>query len=157
VEVHPYRSAWQTRDLAAWEAALAPDVELHSPIFSSPFRGREAAIELFEVLFRRAGRVEITHEFSSGNTHAFFWRVDFGGRLAEGVDLIRSDQHGKVAEIRVSIRPLSGIAAFGAAVGPPLAGKRGALRAPLLRVLMLPFNAILALADVVASRLVQRR
>jgi SnoaL-like domain len=157
VEVHPYRAAWQTRDLAAWAAALAPDVELYSPIFSSPFRGREAAIELFEVLFRRAGRMEITHEFSCGDTHAFFWRADFGSRSVEGIDLVRGDQHCKVAEIRVSIRPLTGIAAFGAAVGPPLAGKRGALRAPLLRLLMPPFNAILALADVVASRLVQRR
>lgn len=157
MEAHPYRTAWQTRDLDAWADALAPDVELYSPIFNSPFRGREAAIELFEVLFRAAGTVEITDELSSGDTHAFFWRADFDGRPVEGVDLIRHDRDGKITEIRVSIRPLVGIAAFGVAVGPPLARKRGALRAPLLRLLMVPFNAILALADVVASRLVQRR
>ncbi len=62
----------------------------------------------------------------------------------------------EISEIRVSLRPLASIAAFGGAVGPPLAGKRAAWRAPLLRVLTASFNAILFLAEAVASRLVQR-
>jgi hypothetical protein len=156
VEAHPYRTAWQTRDLAAWADALAPEVELYSPIFNAPFRGRQGAIELFEVLFRAAGTVEITDELTAGDTSAFFWRADFAGRPVEGVDLIRRAPGGKINEIRVSIRPFAGIAAFGAAVGPTLAGKRAAWRAPLLRVLTAPFNAILVLAEAVASRLVQR-
>ena len=156
MESHPYRTAWQTRNLDAWAHALAPDVQLYSPIFHSPFRGRESAVELFEVLFRSAGAVEITDELCSGDTYAFFWRADFAGRPVEGVDLIRHDRDGKITEIRVSIRPLAGIAAFGAAVGPPLAGKGGAWRAPLLRVLMLPFSAILVLAEAIASRLLSR-
>jgi hypothetical protein len=156
VDVHPYRAAWQTRDLDDWAQALAPDVQMHSPIFKSPFLGRDAAVELFGILFDSIGTMELIDELAAGDTRVFFWRADIGGRWVEGMDLIRHDQHGKIAEIRVLIRPLAGIAAFGAAIGPPLAAKRGALRAPLLRVLMLPFNAILALADAVASRLVQR-
>jgi hypothetical protein len=157
VDVHPYRVAWQTRDLGAWGVALAPDVQLHSPIFKSPFLGRDAAVELFGVLFDAVGVFEFTDELTAGDTHAFFWRAEIAGRWVEGTDLIRHDQNGQIAEIRVLIRPLAGIAAFGAAVGPPLAARRGPFRAPLLRVLMLPFNAILTLADAVASRLVQRR
>lgn len=157
MDAHPYRVAWRTRDLDAWAEALAPDVTMYSPVFKSSFQGREAAIELFGVLFDSVRVLEITDELAAGETHAFFWRADIGGRWIEGSDLIRHDEHGKIAEIKVLIRPLTSIATFGAAVGPRLAAKRGALRAPLLRLLMVPFNAILALADVVASRLVQDR
>jgi hypothetical protein len=157
VAVHPYRTLWQTRDLDAWADALATDIEMHSPVFSSPFRGRDAAVELFGVLLDSVGAFEITDELAAGDTHAFCWRAQMGRRSIEGVDLIRRDERGDIIEIRVSIRPLAGIAAFGAVVGPRLAAKRGPLRAPLLRLLMLPFNAILAVADAVASRLVQRR
>jgi hypothetical protein len=32
VDVHPYQSAWSTRDPAAWADAMAPDIVLHSPL-----------------------------------------------------------------------------------------------------------------------------
>jgi SnoaL-like domain len=157
VEVHPFRAAWQTRDLDAWVDALAPDVVLHSPVTKTPFHGREAAAELYGILFTALGDVEITDEFALGDSHAFFWRAEIGGQSIEGADLVRSDAVGKIVEVRVLIRPLVNIAAFAAAVGPPLAAKRGRFRAPLLRLLTLPLKAILALADTVASRLAQRR
>jgi hypothetical protein len=157
VDVHPFRAAWRTRDLDAWADVLAPDVVLHSPVLTRPFRGREAAIELYGVLFDALGDFDITDEFAAGDSHAFFWRADAGGRRIEGADLLRFDDHGKISEVRVLIRPLVDIAAFAGAVGPPLAGKRGRIRAPLLRFLTLPLRAILAVADTVASRLTQRR
>jgi hypothetical protein len=156
VDEHPYRTAWRTRDLHAWGEALAADVVLHSPVFTSPFRGHDEAIELFGVLFDSLGAIDITDELAAGDSHVFFWRSEVGGRELEGVDLLRSNPQGKIAEITVMIRPLVGIAAFAGAVGPPLAGKRGAGRAALLRVLTPPLKAMLALVDIVASRLVQR-
>ncbi len=155
--VHPYVAAWRTRDLDAWARALAPDVEMHSPIFSTSFKGRDAAVELFGVLFEHVEAFEVTDELCHGSTYAFCWRAQMGGGSVEGVDVIRGAEHGKITEITVSIRPLKGIATFGAVVGPPLAARRGALNLALLRLLTLPFNAILALADALASRLVQRR
>jgi hypothetical protein len=156
--VHPYRTAWQTRDLDTWAQVLAPDVVLHSPIIRSPFRGREAAVELFGVLFETIGEMEITDEFAAENgSHAFYWRADVGGRWVEGTDLLRSDANGQIAEIRVMIRPLVDIAAFAAAIGPPLGAKRGQSRAMLVRLLTLPLRGLLLVADAVSSRLVQRR
>lgn len=70
------------------------------------------------------------------------------------MDLIRSDENGKIIEIKVLIRPLVDIATFAGAIGPPLAAKRGAGRALLLRLLSFPLRAILLAADAVASRLV---
>jgi hypothetical protein len=157
VDAHPFRSAWETRDLDAWAEALAPDVVLHSPVVKTPFRGREAATELYGVLFDALGRFDITDELAAGDSHAFYWRADAGGRAIEGTDLLRYDTDGKITEVRVLIRPLVDVAAFAAAVGPPLAAKRGRARAWLLRFLTLPLIAFLAVADALASRLVQRR
>jgi hypothetical protein len=157
VDVHPFRAAWLTRDLDAWASHLAPEVVLYSPVITTPFRGRDAAIELFGVLFETFGEFDITDELAIGETHAFFWRGGLGDRTIEGADLIRLDGEGKISEIRVLIRPLVDIATFASAVGPPLARRRGPIRAFVLRLLALPLGAILAVADFVASRLIVRR
>jgi ketosteroid isomerase-like protein len=157
VDAHPFRTAWRTRDLDSWTDALAPDVVLYSPVTKTPFRGRDAATELYGVLFDSLGQFDITDELAAGDSHAFFWRADVDGRSIEGADLVRLDNQGKISEIRVLIRPLVDIATFAAAVGPPLAGRRGAIRGRLLRLMTLPLKAIFAIVDAVASRLAQRR
>jgi hypothetical protein len=154
---HPFRAAWQTRDLEAWADALATDVVLHSPIIRTPFRGRAAVTELFDVLFGTLGHFDVLEEFAAENAHVFFWRADVGGRSVEGADLLRFDAAGKISEIKVLIRPLVDIAAFAAVVGPPLGAKRGRIRGSVLRLLTLPLTALLKLADTIATRLTQRR
>lgn len=130
---------------------------MYSPILRRPFTGREAAVELFGVLFNALGEVEITDELTDGDTHVFFWRDEIGARTIEGVDLIRHDPAGKITEIKVMIRPLVDIATFAGAIGPQLAAKRGRLRGPLARALNAPVRSIFLLIDTIASRLTQRR
>lgn len=154
---HPFRAAWRTRDLDAWASEFADDIVLHSPIVRAPFTGREAATELFGVLFDALGDFEITHELAHERSHAFFWRAEAAGRRIEGADLMRLDDDGKICEVRVLIRPLVDIAAFAVAVGPPLAAKRGRARGPLVRAMTLPLRGLLIVVDTVATRLVQRR
>jgi hypothetical protein len=154
VDEHPFRTAWRTRDLDAWIEALAPEIVLHSPVVRTPFRGRSAAAELFGVLFERFGEMEIIGELAGTDSRAFFWRADVGGRFIEGADLLCYDEHGKIAEISVLIRPLADIAVFASAIGPPLAARQNPIRGALVRLLTLPLKTILTLADTVASRLI---
>lgn len=155
--MHPFRAAWETRDLDVWVAALAPDVVLHSPVMTTPFRGRDAAAELYGILFEKFGHVELTHELSAGDTHAFFWRADLGGRRIEGTDLLRTNQAGEIGEVTVMIRPLVDIGLFAGEVGPSLARRRGRVQAVVLTLLTAPLRGLLAVADAVAPRLTQRR
>ena len=99
------------------------------------------------------GRVELT----SGPVTVFLWRAPARGRTIEGADVVRMDDRGKVNEIRVLIRPLIDIARFASVLGPPLAGRRGELRRVLAAVTIAPLELILALVDVIAPLLVQRR
>lgn len=157
MDVHPFREAWQTRDLDAWSSNFAPDIVLHSPMIKMTFRGRDAATELYGVLFDALEEFQITEEFAREDEYACYWLAKAGGRAIEGSDLIRHDRDGAIAEVRVFIRPLASIATFAAAVGPPLAAKRGPLEGLLLRVLTLPLQAIFAAVDFLAPRLIQRR
>ncbi len=90
-EEHPFRTAWRVRDLDAWIDALSPDVVLHSPVVRAPFRGRDAARELYGVLFETFGEVDLIGEFANGDAHAFFWQADVSGQTIEGADRLRHD------------------------------------------------------------------
>lgn len=154
--VHPYRELWETRDLGSWADALSDDVTMYSPMFKTPFKGRETAMELFEVLLATLQDFEITEQFSDHDTHAFFWRATAAGNTIEGADLIRHDVNHKIVEIRVLIRPLVGIAAFGEVMGPPLARRRGRSRGWIAAVVSKPLRMFLGIVDAVATRLVRR-
>jgi hypothetical protein len=154
---HPFRAFWETGELGVWIDAMAPEVVLHSPLITAPFRGRRSAAELYGVLFDRLDGFEAVDEFSTGPSYVCFWRADVGGRRIEGADFIRSNAQGKIDEVRVLIRPLVSIAAFAQGVGPPLAAKQGRLRGVLVGLFNIPFRFVAVLTDVVAPRLVLRR
>jgi hypothetical protein len=91
---HPFRMLLQTHDLDAWADALAPDVAIHSPIFTaaSLFSGRETAIDLYSVLFDVLVGLEITSELHNGDLSVFSWLAEIRGKDVEGVDFIRCDE-----------------------------------------------------------------
>lgn len=155
--IHPFRAFWETGDLDAWTDAMEPDVVLHSPMITTRFDGRETAAELYGVLFETLDDFEVAEEFSAGDSYACLWRANAGGRRIEGADFISSRPGGKIAEVRVLIRPLVNIAAFATDVGPALAAKRGRPQAATVRFFNLPLRMIFALADAVVPRLVLRR
>jgi SnoaL-like domain len=156
VGAHPYRTFWQTHDLDAWANALAPDVAVYSPIFraASLFSGRETTIDLYGVLFDVLVEFKITDELHDGNLSVFSWHAEIGsGEGVEGVDFVRTDDHGKVREIKVMIRPLVSVAVFAKAVGPGVAAKRGKLRGLVVRMLTIPLPAMFTAIDKIASLL----
>ena len=96
----------------------------------------------YRVLFETFGEVQITGELADTDSRAFFWQANVADRVIEGADLLRYDAQGKIAEIRVLIRPLVDIATFAAAIGPPLAARRSPARGALVRLLTLPLKGI---------------
>lgn len=139
-----------------WGEALAPEVVLHSPIILSPFRGKAAAVELFEVLLEALDEFEIRHEFADSGRHVFMWSATISGRKIEGCDFITMDDDGRISDISVLIRPLVSIGVFATAMGPPLVARRGAFRSVVARILIGGLRVVLAAADAISTRLVQK-
>jgi len=156
-DLHPFITAWRTRDVHLWAAHFAPDIVLRSPIIETTFVGSSSAAELFSVLFESFGEFEITEHFANGQSHAFFWHGTLGRHTVEGVDRIRHDDDDKIAEITVYIRPLVGIATLASGFGPALAARRSRTRGLLTRATTLPLRTVFVTIDRIATRLIRRK
>jgi hypothetical protein len=151
--LQPLRSAMEAGDHAGVVDALAPDVVLYSPIIGRTFHGRDAVGALFAGVIDNIEELEYTDELEGAEMHALSFRARFGKREIEAVDLLRFDERGKISEFRVIIRPLTGVIAVANALGPAVA--RGRVSSVLLRLLIGPLAAMVALGDRIVPRLIR--
>jgi SnoaL-like protein len=150
---NPLRAGMEARDPAAVRAAFAPDVVLHSPIITTPFRGQDEVGDLFEVILEVLGPITYLSEHP-GDPHVLNFRTDINGVEVEGVDILHLDGNGLVKEITVLLRPFPGVAAFLKATGPKLARKRGgAAKAGLISVATPPLVGLMRTTNATAPGL----
>jgi hypothetical protein len=153
---HAFTEAIAARDPAGVVDVLAPDVVLYSAVTSTPFEGRDVVGDTYRSVLESFEELRIVDEFESGDTHAFFWEGRMGGREVAGADRIRIDSEGRVREITVLGRPMSGVATFLTEIGFRLARRRrGGVVAWLLRISALPLPPLLSLLDPVSRRIVR--
>ena len=113
-----FRAAVESADRDAMLAALAPDVVFNSPVKHKPFEGREAVAVLFTALLETFEDFHYTDEFDDRDgSKALIFRARVGDRELEGIDILRFDDEGRVADFTVMVRPLTGAMALGEAVG----------------------------------------
>jgi hypothetical protein len=97
--------------------ALAPDVAFRSPVVFRPYEGRdlvgailtEGAMKVFEDF-------SYTDRFEDGDAAALIFKARVGTREVQGLDLLRFDAQGKVHELTVMVRPMSGMNALAEAM-----------------------------------------
>ncbi len=123
---HPFAAAIKGRDQTALVETLASDVVLHSAVTLETFKGRETVGKVYASVIDSFEQLEIVDEFSDGDAYVFFWRGRIEGRFVDGADRFRMDRSGRVREITVFARPLSGVSTFLTAIGGRFArGRRG--------------------------------
>jgi hypothetical protein len=113
-----FTAAVEAEDSEALTEALADDVVFRSPVVFKPYEGKavvsailtEGAMKVFED-FRYLER------FEDGDTAALIFKARVGDREVDGLDLLRFDGDGKVAELMVMVRPMSGLNALAEAMG----------------------------------------
>src|SRR5436853_6728519 len=101
--------------------ALAQDVVFNSPVAFKPFEGRDTVAQVLEAVLNTFEDFRYTDELDDGNVHALVFRARVGDKELEGIDLLRLDDDGKIADFTVLVRPASGLMALGAAMGPKVA------------------------------------
>lgn len=122
----PFRAAVETKDFARVEAALAPDVRFRSPVVFRPYEGREAVGGLLRVVGAvLTPELEYRWQVREGDREVLCFTSRVGDRDIEGVDLLRYDDSGQVAELVVMMRPASGLAALQSAVAAGLGAGTG--------------------------------
>src|SRR5918996_2097283 len=115
-----FQAAVLSGDEEALSEVLADDVVFRSPAVFKPYQGREATTVVLRAVAKvfEDFRYEDSFEGSDGEVLLFFAQV--GDRELNGIDLLRFDDEGKVRELTVMIRPLSGLTALVEAMGHEL-------------------------------------
>ena len=122
-----FRSAVEAQSLDDMMALFRDDAVLHSPITFQPFEGTAAIRRLLGIILQVFQDFRYTDELSdaAGRTKILVFRCKVmteNGRLrdAEGIDLLRFDADGLIADITVMVRPRSSMEALLAEVQPRL-------------------------------------
>ncbi|MGP8242574.1 MAG: nuclear transport factor 2 family protein [Solirubrobacteraceae bacterium] len=116
-----FRAAVERWDLEAVSELLAPDVVFHSPVTFHPFVGRETVAQLLTLVAQTFEDFRYTDELHADGAHALIFRASISGKELEGVDLLRFDPQGLIADFTVMLRPLSGLVPFAQAMGEKVA------------------------------------
>jgi hypothetical protein len=120
-EPHPFRAAAEKHDIDALLATLAPDVVLHSPVTFAPYAGKETVGTLLRLVSEAFdGWRCVTETHDPDGVLGFVFRTRVGDRELEGLDLLRFNADGLIADLTVMIRPLSGLIALAQAIAPGL-------------------------------------
>jgi hypothetical protein len=112
-----FRAAVEDEDPEALTEALAEEVIFRSPAVFKPYEGKamvaaiitRGAMHVFED-FRYTDQIE------DGDTAALIFDARVGDRILNGLDLLRFDADGKIRELMVMVRPLSGLNALAEAM-----------------------------------------
>jgi hypothetical protein len=114
-----YRAAVEHRDIDAVGELLAPQIVFHSPATFQPFVGRDTVRRLLAEVIQVFQGFRFTDELAMDGGHALIFRAGVVGtdREIEGIDLLRFDADGLIADFTVMLRPLSALVPFAQAMG----------------------------------------
>ena len=117
---HPFREAVERADLDAAVALLAEDVVFRSPAVFKPYEGRETVATILRAVFEVFEDFHYTDELDGDAIHGLLFTARVGDRSLQGIDLLRADAAGQIAEFTVMIRPASGLIALAERMGSTL-------------------------------------
>ena len=98
-------------DPARLEALLAEDVVFRSPAVHQPYRGKAATMVVLRAVMRVFEDFRYTRVVGEGADHVLVFEARVGDRDLEGADFLHVRADGLVDDLRVMIRPLSGLTA----------------------------------------------
>ena len=103
--MHPFRAAVEAKDFDAAVALFADDATLDSPVAFKPFTGVEQVSFVLRAVGETFEDFQYTDEFENADgTHALIFNARVGEKSVQGLDLIRSDDSGRITNLTVMVR-----------------------------------------------------
>jgi SnoaL-like protein len=107
-----FRQAAEAKDFSKGEELFAPEVVFRSPAVFKPYSGLEALGVLLGAVAQVFEDFRYVDQVETGDTAVLVFEARVGDRELNGVDVLRFGEDGKIAEMMVMIRPLSGLQAL---------------------------------------------
>ena len=111
-----FRRAAEAKDFSAIEELFAEDVSFRSPVVFKPYEGREALGGLLTAVAQVFEDFRYTDQVETGDAAALAFSATVGDRELDGIDFLRFDDEGRVREMAVYVRPMSGVNALAEAM-----------------------------------------
>jgi ketosteroid isomerase-like protein len=116
----PFRAAVEAGDWDAARALLHDDVVFRSPAVFKPYAGKAACAHLLRHVEQVFADFRYVDELDDGDRVALVFEATVDGKQVQGLDHLRLDADGRIVELTVMIRPLSGLIALATAMGARL-------------------------------------
>lgn len=113
-----FRTAVEAGHVEGMAGLLSPTVVFNSPVTFHPFRGSETVALVLKAVMEVFEEFHYVDALEGEETFALFFEARVGDREVLGVDLFRATADGRIAELTVLVRPLSGLMALAEAMGP---------------------------------------
>jgi hypothetical protein len=115
-----FRAAAEGKDFSAVDDLFAEGVSFRSPVVFKPYEGREAVATLLGAVSQVFEDFRYTDQVETGDVATLAFSARIGDRELDGIDLLRFNGDGKVEEMAVYVRPMSGVNALAEAMGRKL-------------------------------------
>ena len=111
-----FRAAAEAKDFSAAHELFAEDVVFRSPVVFKPYEGRDALMLLLGAVVRVFEDFRYVEQVETGDTAVLMFEAKVGDRDVQGVDILRFGEDGRVREMLVMVRPMSGMHALAEAM-----------------------------------------
>jgi predicted unusual protein kinase regulating ubiquinone biosynthesis (AarF/ABC1/UbiB family) len=119
--VNAFGAAMVAGDMTEVSALLHPDVTFSSPAVFQPYRGRAATLLVLAAAAETFEDFAYVAQAHGPQLDVLRFRARVGRYEIEGVDILTTDEVGRITDITVMVRPLRGLEALVAAMQQTLA------------------------------------
>ena len=107
-----FRAAAESKDFSAIDELFAEDVTFRSPVVFKPYEGRDAIAMLLGAVSQVFEDFRYTDQVETGDAAALAFSARVGDRELDGIDFLDFDSEGRISEMAVYVRPMSGVHAL---------------------------------------------
>lgn len=112
-----FRRAAESKDFSAIDELFAEDLSFRSPVVYKPYEGRDSVATLLTAVAQVFQDFRYTDQTETGDTATLAFSARVGDKEVDGIDLLRFDDQGRIKEMAVYVRPMSGVTALAEAMG----------------------------------------
>jgi ketosteroid isomerase-like protein len=114
-----FRAAVEAGDVANCADLFGEDAVFRSPVVYRPYAGRETVLKVLEAaekVLGSDGHFRYLHQLEDSDARVAIleFTTEVDGRQVEGIDKLTFDADGRIAELKVMLRPASALQAVGA-------------------------------------------
>src|SRR5215208_468686 len=103
-----FRRAAEAKDFSAVDDLFTEDVTFRSPVVFKPYEGRDALRMLLTAVVQVFEDFSYAAQVEDGDVAVLQFRARVGEREVDGVDILRFADDGRIRELMVMVRPMSG-------------------------------------------------